>query len=161
VLRNLTLAFVASFPCLRTELPPRLSASGHLDLLPEPSPSPRSPSPTRSSFSRSAPPRTQLISLLPALPYLLTLVQSGPVWSGLSHDASFPSQSLGATSRSSVILIPLHLKTLHSPFDPRWNRWNTPPPYPPPLSLTCRVDTSSSRAHLGVSLTLHLPFFAV
>jgi hypothetical protein len=73
------------------------------------------------------------------------------------HAALFPSQFPGATIRFSVILIRnTHLRGHSFSFQPQLNstRWNLLLPCPPPLSLTCQVDMSSSRAPPGVSLSL-------
>jgi hypothetical protein len=163
VLRNLTLAFpllsITCGPSFRPRVPARISRSA-----PRPQPSYRSPSPTRPSiFSR--PPRPVLS---PALQYTDSLLfWSSPVQIGsrLSHHAaSPPSQFPGATIRSSVILIrntPLRDTSFSSRPQVNSTRWKRLPPHPPPLSLTCQVDMSSSRAPLGVSLSLRFPFFVV
>jgi hypothetical protein len=131
-------------------------------------PTSRSRSPTRhESFSRPPPPALSFplparLTVSPSLPHESPLPAQfspdpvWPVWSIPPCFPGFPSQLLGTTIRSSVILYHnTSARTLRPPFDPQANsiRWNLLPPYTPPRSLTCQVDMSSSPAPLGVCLT--------
>jgi hypothetical protein len=168
--------FLSYGPTFRREFPPL----DHLDL---DLPSSRSPSPTR-IFSRSTPLRPiHLPSSLPRclLPPRHTRQLSSPpnTLKSCSSRVLVPSRvvsfhSVPDTTHDSSILRssarppePRNFNTaspqpLSLPsFYPLWNRWNTLPPYPLLLSLTCQVDMSSSRAPPGVSITHPLfPFLS-
>jgi hypothetical protein len=146
----------------------------HLDLLPDPRRAlVLSFSPTPTTFSRPTPPAPCFHFPLPASTASLGLTQA-LFWSSPAQIRSrlIPSCSLFPFSLSRRDLPILrnfntqhtsattedHFLLLSTPVNStRWKR----PPCPPPLSLTCQVSVSSSRAPPGVSLSLRFPFFVV